>query len=81
MGGSGTTNPSSSNGSGQHKCVRLEPKPDTEMQTGGQEALEEEAAETAEADSDERIALKRKAEGDPRDLEVEDSAMNSLAEL
>ena len=66
----------------------------TEMQTGGQEApmtrkgsvetdaerLEEEAAETAEADSDKRIALKRKAEGDPSDSEVEGSARNSLAE-
>ena len=41
---SGTTKPSSSSGSGQHKRVRfsdqedLESKPDTEMQTGGQEA-------------------------------------------
>ena len=65
------------------------------MQTGGQEAsvarkrpaetdaerLEEGAAETAETDSDKRIALKRKAEGDPSDSEMEDSAMNSLAEL
>ena len=41
----------------------------------------EETAETAEADSDKRIALKRKAEGDPSDSEVEDSSMNSLAEL
>ena len=67
-------------------------EPDTEMQTGGQEApvtrkrsdaerLEEETAETAEADADKRIALKRKAENDPSDSEVEDSAMNSLAEL
>ena len=65
------------------------------MQTGGQEAsvarkrpaetdaerLEEGAAETAETDSDKRIALKRKAEGDPSDSEMEGSAMNSLAEL
>ena len=43
--------------------------------------MEEEAAETAEADSDKRIALKREAEGDPSDSDVEDSAMNSLAEL
>ena len=71
------------------------PEGDTEMQTGGQEAsvarkrpaetdaerLEERAAETAETDSDKRIALKRKAEGDPSDSEMEDSAMNSLAEL
>ena len=71
------------------------PEGDTEMQTGGQEApvtrkrsaetdaerLEEEAAETAEADSDKRIAWKRKAEGDPSDMEVEDFVMNSLTEL
>ena len=57
------------------------------MQTGGQEApvtrkrsaetdaerLEEETAETAKADADKRIALKRMAEND--------SAMHSLAEL
>ena len=69
LGDSGTTNPGSSSGSGQHKHVRfasqehLESKPDTEMQTGGQEApvtrkrsaetdaerLEDETAETAEA--------------------------------
>ena len=35
----------------------------------------------AKADADKRIALKRKAENDPSDSEVEDSAMNSLAEL
>ena len=35
----------------------------------------------AKADTDKRIALKRKAENDPSDSEVEDSAMNSLAEL
>ena len=77
LGDSGTTNPSSSSGSGQHKRVRisdqdLEPKLDTEMQTGSQEApvtrkrsaetdaerLEEETAETAKADADKRIALK-----------------------
>ena len=99
-GDSGTTNPSNSSGSGQHKRVRfsdqdLEPKPDTEMQTGGHEApvtrkrsaetdaelLEEETAETAKADADKRIALKRKTENDPSDSEVENSAMNSLAEL
>ena len=97
---SGTTNPSSSSGSGHHKRVRfsdqdLEPKLDTEMQTGSQETpvtrnrsaetdaerLEEETAETAEADADKRIALKRKAENDPSDSEVEDPAMNSLVEL
>ena len=63
------------------------------MQTGGQEAsvarkrpaetdaehLEEEATETAETDSDKRIALKRKAEGDRSDSEMEDSAIDSLA--
>ena len=85
LGESGTTNPNSSSGSDQHKRVRfsdrqhLDSKPNTEMQTGGQEApvtrkrsaetdaerLEEEAAETAEADPDKRIALKPKAEGDP----------------
>ena len=100
LGASGTTNPSSSSGSGQHERVRfsdqeLEPKLDTEMQTGGQEApvtrkrsaetdaerLDKETAETAKADADKRIALKRKAENDPSDSEVEDSAMNSLAEL
>ena len=100
LGDSGTTNPSSSSGSG-HKRVRfsdqehLDSKPDTEMQTGGQEVpvtrkrsaetdaerLEEETAEIAKADADKRIALKRKAENDPSDPEVEDSAMNSLAEL
>ena len=86
--------------SGQHKRVRfsdqvLEPKRDTEMQTGGQEApvtrkrsaetdaerLEEETAKTAKADADKRIALKSKAENDPSDSEVEDSAMDSLSEL
>ena len=36
---------------------------------------------SAEADSDRRLALKRKAEGDPNDSEVGDSVMNSLAEL
>ena len=65
------------------------------MQTGGQEAsmarkrpaetdaesLEEGASETAEADSNKSVPLKRKAEGDPSDSEMEDSAMNSLAEL
>ena len=41
LGDSGTTNPGSSSGSGQHKRVRfagqeqLESKPDTEMRTGG----------------------------------------------
>ena len=65
------------------------------MQTSGQEAsvtrnrsaetdaerLEDRAAETAVADSDKRTALKRKAEGDFSDSEMEDSAINSLAEL
>ena len=47
------------------------------------ERLEEETVETAEADADKRIALKRKrkAENDPSDSEVEDSAMKSLADL
>ena len=100
LGDSGTTNPSSSSGSGQHTRVLfsdqdLEPKPDIEIQTGGQEApvtrkrsaetnaerLEEETAETAKANADKRIALKREVENGPSDSEVEDSAMNSLAEL
>ena len=69
------------------------PERDAEMQTGGQEApvtrkrsadadaehLEEEVT-SAEADSDRRLALKRKAEGDPSDSEVENTVMNSLAE-
>ena len=45
------------------------------------ERLEEETAETAKADADKRIALKRKAQNVPSDSEVEDCAMNSLAEL
>ena len=45
------------------------------------ERLAEEAAETANADANKRVASKRKAENDPSDSEVEDSAMNSLAEL
>ena len=76
---------------------RLDSDPEgvTETQTSGQEApvkrkrsaeinaerVEEGAAETATTDFDKRTALKRKAEGDPSDSEVEDSAMNSLAEL
>ena len=65
------------------------------MQTGGQEAsvarkrpaetdvvrLVEGGEETAEADSDKRIALKRKAEGDASESEMENSVMNSPAEL
>ena len=35
----------------------------------------------AKADADKRIALKRKAENDPSDSEVWDSAVNSIAEL
>ena len=56
-GDSGTTNPSSSSGSGQHKCVRFsdqdsEPKLDSEMQTDGQEApvTRKRSAETAKAE-------------------------------
>ena len=45
------------------------------------EGLEEETAETAKADADKRIALRRKAENDPGDSEAQDSAMNSLAEF
>ena len=92
----GTTNPSSSSGSGQRERVRfsdqdLETKPDRHeapvtrkrsAETHGKR-LEEETAETAEADADKRIAVKRKrkAENDPSDSEVEDSAMNLLADL
>ena len=43
------------------------------------ERLEEGSAEIAETDPDKRIALKRKAEGDPSDSEMEDSVMNPLA--
>ena len=42
---------------------------------------QEESAETAETDSDKRIAMKSKADGDPSDPEVEDSVMNSLSKL
>ena len=45
------------------------------------ERLEEGAAETAEIEFDRRTALKRKAEGDPSDSEMEDSAINSFAEF
>ena len=65
------------------------------METGGQEApvtrkrsaetdperLDEETAETAQADADKHTALKRKAENDPSASEVEYLAMNSFAEL
>ena len=70
---------------------------DTEMRSGSQEAPEtrqrpaetdaerlEEEATSAQADSERRLALKRKAEGDlddSGDQEVEDSVMNSLAKL
>ena len=68
------------------------PEGDTETQTGGQEAsvarkrlaetdvvrLAAGAEETAEADSDKRIALKRKAEGDASDSEMEDSVMKFI---
>ena len=90
VGDAGTTNPSSSSGSGQQKRVRfsdqdLEPETDTKMQIGGQEAPMT-RKRSAEADAerleeDKRIALQRKAENDPSDSEVEDSAMNSPAEL
>ena len=88
---SGSTIPSGSSGSGQHKRVRssdqehvdTRPARDAEMQNGGQEPpvtrkrsaetdserLEEEVT-SAEADSNGRLALKRKAEGDPNDSEV-----------
>ena len=69
--------------------VDSRPERDAEMQTGGQEApvtrkrsaetdaerLEEEVT-SAEADSDRRLALKRKAEGDPNDSEVENTVLN-----
>ena len=99
----GVANPSSSSGSGQHKRARFadqespDPKRDTEMQTGSQEALVtrkrsaetdaerlEEEVTSAEADSERRLALKRKAVGDlhdPDDPEAEDSVKNPLAKL
>ena len=43
------------------------------------ERLEEEVT-SAEADSDRCLALKRKAEGDPHDSEVENTVMDSLVE-
>ena len=69
------------------------PERDAEMQTGSQEApvtrkrsaetdaerLEEEVT-SAQADSDRRLALKRKAEGYPHDSEVENTVMDSLVE-
>ena len=77
------------------KSAWIQTRKGTQMQTSGQEApvtrkrsaeidaerLEEVAAETAETDFGQRTALKRKAEGDPSDSEVEDSAMNWLAEV
>ena len=65
------------------------------MRTGGQESpvtrkrstetgaerLDEETADSAKADADKRITLKRNAENDPSDSELEDSAMNSHTEL
>ena len=45
------------------------------------ERLEEGTAETAETDFGQRTVPKRKAEGDPSDSSVEDSAMNWLAEV
>ena len=54
------------------------------MQTGGQEApvtLGGGNCRNCKADADNRIALNRKAENDPSDSEVEDSVMNSFAEL
>ena len=92
----GVANPSSSCGSGQHKCVQFVdqerpdpiPERDTEMRTGSQspetrkrpaetdaERLEEEAT-SAEADSERRLVLKRKGDGELDDSgnpEVEDS--------
>ena len=70
--------------------VDTRPERDAEMQTGGQEApvtrkrsaethaerLEEEVT-SAQADSDRLLALKRKAEGDPNDSEVENTVMDS----
>ena len=89
LGDSGTTNPSSSSGSGQHKtrsifqiktwnrnliqkCTVGQEAPGTRKrfpETGAER--QEETAETAKADADKRVALKRKAENDPSDSEVE----------
>ena len=68
---------------------------DAEMKIPGQEAsatrtrsaetdlerVEEGAADVAETDPEKRTAVKRKDEGDPSDSEVEDSVMNSFANL
>ena len=62
--------------SGQEASVTRKRSAETDA-----ERLEHEAPETAEIDFDKRTALKRKAEGDPSDSEMKDSAMNSLAEL
>ena len=53
------------------------------MQTGGQESpvTRKRAADTAETEFDKLTALKRNAECDPSDFEMEDSAISSLAEL
>ena len=89
----GSSGPS---GSGQHKRVRFpdqepvgsRPERDAEMQTSGHKRSAETDAErlekevtSAEADSDRRPALKRKAEGDPNESEVENTVINSLVEL
>ena len=76
------------------ESVDSRPERDAEIHTGDPEApvtrkisaetdaerLEEEVTSAA-ADTDRRLALKRKAEGDPNDSEVENTVMDSLAEL
>ena len=74
--------------------MRSRPESDAALQTGSQEApvTRKRSAETdaerlkgevtsAEADSNRRIALKRKAEVDPHDSEVENTVTKSLAKL
>ena len=78
-------------GTEENKKFIRRPERDAEMQTGGQEApvtrkrsdetdaerLEEEVT-NAEADSDRRLGLKRKAEGDPNVSEVENTVLNQF---
>ena len=47
----------------------------------GAERLEEKTAETAKADADKRVALKRKSENDSSDLEVEESRVEFTCEI
>ena len=71
--------------------VESRPERDAEMRTGRSPVTRKRSAETdaerleeevtsAEADSGRRLALKRKSEGDPHDIEVENTVMDSLVE-